>query len=43
MRLLDRLAAHGLDVRAAHDLARDLLTTGHTTLAGIRLDLPEEP
>lgn len=40
--LMGRLIAGGLNPRRAHTAARELLATGHTTIAGIRIELPEE-
>lgn len=40
--LMSRFEKAGLNVRVAEPAARELLTTGHTTIAGIRIDLPQE-
>lgn len=40
--LIDRLSKAGIDIRVAEPAARQLLETGHTTIAGIRIELPEE-
>lgn len=40
--LMRDLLAAGLTPRAAHRAARDLVDHGHTLLAGIRIDLPED-
>lgn len=41
-RLIKRLLNGGVAITAAHDLARELTTTGTAVLAGIRIHLPEE-
>lgn len=40
--LIRQLTADGIHPRRAEPAARELLATGHTTLAGIRLELPQE-
>jgi DNA-binding transcriptional MerR regulator len=40
--LMRQLTTAGLQIRVAHQAARELATTGTTTLAGIRLDLPQD-
>lgn len=41
-RLLKQLLDAGVNLRAAVDLARDLLAHGHAHLGGIRIDLPQD-
>ncbi len=40
--LIRRLSGAGIDIRVAGPLARHLLDVGHTTIAGFRIELPEE-
>jgi DNA-binding transcriptional MerR regulator len=41
-RLLKQLLEGGMNLRAAVNLARELLEHGHADLAGIRIDLPQD-
>lgn len=40
--LMGRMVLDGIEVRTAHDVARDLLATGRATLAGFPIELPQE-